>query len=222
MKRFEGIILHAVPYGETNRIVTLFTKEAGVIAAIVYRATTKKAVPGATDPLACIELVATEGKGDLYSCRDISVIRQHLPLRKRLSSLRAGWAMAQLLRKSQLPHKPAPQLYALLEGYLEQIPSFSSPEVLVQSFYLKLLRHEGHLEVSDGCSSCSSPLTECFVGHGECFCRSHAPPQAIPFLENELPIIRKLAYSRQYSELASLPFNPNLNSKVAQLTELLV
>lgn len=217
MQRLKGIILHSIPFKEHDRIVTLFTLELGLIAAMIYRATVKRATPGATDPLTCVEVMAAEGKGELYSCRDITIVSQNLKLRNRLSSLRAGSSIVQVLRRTQLPYKPAPLLYSLLEGYLAHIPAFENPEVLVQSFQLKLLRHEGHLEIGEGCSICGKSLQGGFITEGECFCRVHAPPGSISFSSEELDMVKRLTYSRDYKELMSIPFAPTLTKKIELL-----
>ncbi|MBO1913628.1 recombination protein O N-terminal domain-containing protein, partial [Microvirga sp. 3-52] len=34
LNKWEGIVLRSIPYGESNKIVTLFSKEAGKVTAM--------------------------------------------------------------------------------------------------------------------------------------------------------------------------------------------
>lgn len=217
MDRHEAIILHALPYQEYDKILTLFTREAGIVKAIAYRAAVKKAIPGATDPLTRIEIHLKEGKSELFKCGDITVLSQHLKLREKLDRLKTACALAQAIQQSQLPNKPAPLLYSLFLSYLEQIPTFQNLPILIDSFYLKLLRHEGHLHIEPRCSACKEPITHGFIAKGESLCPAHAPPQAIQMSLAELKNIYDLAHAQSYRDLENHPASPALSAKIYDL-----
>jgi DNA repair protein RecO (recombination protein O) len=218
-ERHEAIILHALPYQEYDKILTLFSREGGVIKAIVQRATAKKAIAGATDPLTRVEIMLKPGKNDLFKCGDITVLSQYLKLREQLDRLKAACAIAQIIQQSQMPQKPTPILYSLLASYLEQIPSLKNLTALVDSFYLKLLRHDGSLLIEPHCSTCKAPLTDGFLAKGESLCHNHAPPHAIAMSLMELKTIHDLTHAKTYTEIENLNVSKNLSLKIKELID---
>lgn len=207
--------MHALPYRDEDKILTLFSKDAGILKAVVYRSAFKKNSPGATDPLTRIEIMLAEGRGELFKAGDITILSQNLKLRDRLDRLRAACAMATIIMQSQLPHKPAPMLYSLFISYLEQIPTFKNIPLLVDSFYIKLLRHDGLLHAQPQCSLCQDEPS--FLAKGESLCASHAPSDAIPFTVMELKAIHDLAYAQSYRFLENQTISPALSLKINEL-----
>lgn len=220
IQRYEAIILHALPYRDADKILTLFTQELGVVKCVVYRTSAKKLSAGATDPLTCIEIMLSEGRGDLFKAGDISILSHNLGLRTSLDRLKAACAITQAIQESQMLQKPSPLLYALFKGYLERIPTIKNLPALVNSFYLKLMRHEGHLHSQPHCSACQTLLNEGFLWKGESLCREHAPPSAILFSSEEFQAIHWLAHLEKYSNLEAIPITQSLKAKIEDLLQL--
>lgn len=216
-QRTEGIILQAINFQDYDQILTVFSREEGMLKFIFKGANSPKRTKGAvTSPLTRAEFVYTKGKGDLYNCREVSIINQYLSLRQNLTYLEAACDLVLTLQKTQLTHKPAPDLYALLVSYLEKIPVTKDPRVLSASFRLKLLRHEGLYGFEEGCTACQTPLSTFYIARGETFCKMHAPPKAIVFDKEEAAIITHLAFSRSLSQLVGMEMTPLLNDKIKQ------
>ncbi len=146
MIKTEGIVLHSFDFKENQKIVTLFTEDAGKICLIM---TKKTGNLGLTTPFSKGEYIYTKGKSDLYRFYDGTVLDNHILLRSSLVHLQAAGELTNAILRSQMPTKPAPLLYALLKTYLFQIPGFPDPTPLLCSFYLKLLKHEGILNLDD-------------------------------------------------------------------------
>ncbi|CCB89786.1 DNA repair protein RecO [Simkania negevensis] len=143
----EGIVLKSFAYKETERILHLFTHDQGIIHLIVKHLSPKKPQRiNLSTPLCRGQYVYRKGKSDLYTLLDGSILNLHLPLRQSLKQLTIGGKMLQAIHDTQLPEKPAPQLYNLLAAYLKNLPL--SPENLWASFQLKLLKHEGLISFS--------------------------------------------------------------------------
>jgi len=138
----EGIVLKSYAFKETERILHLFTPDQGIIHLIVKHLSPKKPqrVNLAT-PLCQGQYLYRQGKSDLYSFIDGSILDMHLPLRQSLEKLTIGGKMLQAIHDSQMPEKPAPKLYQLLSAYLKKLPL--APVAIWTSFQLKLLKHEG-------------------------------------------------------------------------------
>lgn len=213
--RTEGIILHAFKFKDFDQIITLFAPEEGVIKLVVKGAFSSKNGKGTlTAPLSHTEVVYTKGQSELYSCREISMLNQHLSLRGNIALLEAAFDLIQATFDSQMLHKPAPDLYRLLVSYLGKLPAFSQPNTLSASYRLKILRHEGLLAVKSTCSTCGIELQHLFISEGESYCRGHAQAYSIEFQPEESSLLEKLAYCKTFSEIDNLVVVPEFGQKI--------
>lgn len=216
--RIEGLIIQSVKFQDFDQILEIFTTHSGILKLIVKGAFSKKQGKGAmTSPLVRAEFIYLPRKGEIHACREISLLNSHLKLRERLEVLEASIEMLKAIHETQLPNKPAPDLYQLLIRYLEKMPLVSDPYALAASFRLKLLRHEGFLGLSNQCTSCGIPLSTLHIVEGESFCRSHAPHHHLEFDKDEAPLLFHLALCRSFTELSKTQVNPEFRHKVLQL-----
>lgn len=183
----EGIVLRSIPFKDHDRILTLFTKEAGLISLMVKRVKRHTAV---ATPFCQAEYLYTKSKSDLYRFHDATVLDDHLPLREKLQNLQAGGHIGHAILHSQLPGKPAPKLYQLLVACLKQIPHFPNPHNLVTSFQLKLLTHEGVVSWED----------------------PSLFPIALP--KEEWNLLYELAHLRSFQKMREVPVYEGLSSKI--------
>ncbi len=145
--RVEGLIIREIPFQDYDRILSLFTPTEGLIKLFVKGSgRVKEGNSHRTAPLNIVEVVYTQGRTELYPCREITVINNQLQLRKNLSVLESACDMLQTILSTQLPGKSAPELYQLLLIYLRKLPEVGNPNILSTSFRLKTLRYEGLLD----------------------------------------------------------------------------
>ena len=137
----EAITLRSISIQDPKKIVTVFSKQLGLISLVV--STSKAKNRSICEPFCKAELILTPKKKDLFLLYDSSIQDLHLPLRNKLCYLQTAFSMVKALLSSQLPEKPSPFLYALLEKSLQNTPSFPDQNTLLACFYLKLLSHEG-------------------------------------------------------------------------------
>ncbi len=140
----EGVVLKSLLFKENHRIVTLFTKQSGLISFIAKRVKSPEKMALLT-PLSQIEVICEKKQSDLYLLQDATLISDHLFLREKWDYLETAGKMGSLLLQSQMAGKPAPLLYALFTACLKQLPLFEEPITLLLLFHLKLLTHEGVL-----------------------------------------------------------------------------
>lgn len=204
----EGVILHALNFGDYDQILTLFTADYGLIKLMVKRALAKKGGQGAlTTPLTRVEFIMAKGRSDLFLCRELSLVNQHLQLRNSWESLSAAGDMVQALQATQLQLKPAPLIYALFTCYLDNLPSSSAPDALAASFRLKILRHEGLFGPTPACCHCNVALVEQSIATGQSYCREHAPAEAVHFSGAESETLILLTYGRSFAVLTASPLS---------------
>ena len=218
--RAEGVVLHAFPFKDYDQIITIFTKEMGLVKLFVKGGRSRrKSLHASLEPLTCAEFVFRIGKGDLYSCKEITPIDLHLPLRQSLTALQQGCALLMAVQRSQMPGKASPMLYALLRKYLNRMSFMRQPEVLVSSFLLKLLRHEGLMHLTHQCATCSRDLRERAVIGGESFCKEHAPISSWLISDKEAEIVHRLFESRSMQELEQLTLGEEMHRQIGLLFE---
>jgi DNA repair protein RecO len=198
----EGIILNTLPFQDYHQILTVFSKELGMIKLIVKYALRGKG--RGSDPLTQAEFVLHQKSSELFQCKEISPIDHFLPIRQSILHLEAACALLHALKTSQFPHKPALKLYELLSIYLKMVPSFDNPHLLAASFRLKILRYEGLIAFN--------PLETEFQ-----------PPIEYPLFDSfEYQTILVLALSRSTVFLERLMLTPTLQKKIEILFETLI
>ncbi|MGR3973025.1 MAG: DNA repair protein RecO [Candidatus Rhabdochlamydia sp.] len=146
----EGIILKTIPYQEKKSIVTLLTKDHGIISLFVRQ---EKSFKGHSliNTFSHIDLVYQKIKtSECFALKEGTMIESHYFLRETWSRLEAAGKMSAAILFTQFPGKSSPLLYHLLLACFKQLPHFKSSLTLVTLFYLKLLTYEGVLSWEDG------------------------------------------------------------------------
>jgi DNA repair protein RecO (recombination protein O) len=214
-EKTEGIVLRAFDYKDRQKIVTLFTLEAGMISLIMKGFSRKNyRMLSLSTPLSRVEVHFKRGKSDLFRYIDGTVLDEHLELRKQLDFLQTAGSLAQTILQSQLPGKSAPSLYQLFRSYLKQVPTFSHPQLLLVSFHLKLLRHEGLLALSEQCSLCSKTPARRLL-QGESICSSHSSLAGTEFSTDEWALLNLLESASSFSVLRTLSLPPHFPQLIA-------
>lgn len=186
----EGIILHKIPYRNHDEIITVFTKDYGLIKLMVHGARSSKNSVGAnTETLALTEFVFQTGSGDIWNHKESRLLNSQHELRKSLAVLQAAGDLVQAILHTQDLHHPSPGLYQLFLAFLKKLPEVDAPGVLTASFRLKLLKHEGVL----------------------------SEERVQEWSESELDIVRFLTHSRSLNELASLSLPAEVLERIKAL-----
>ncbi len=171
-----GLLLQAIPYLGQKKILKVFTPEQGLISLFANK--TKLA------PFCLAEWVYKKNQKEIHPLQDATLLDPFLHLREDYDILIAAGAIAQDLLKTQMPGKKAPELFDLALLYLRKL--LGSPKMLVASFRLKILLHEGLL--------------------------SNEPDPA--FSSSEWEQVHTLAFSRKLSIIQSLAAAPQSKIKL--------
>lgn len=216
IEKTQGITLQSIAYKERQRIISVFTKEQGIISLIIKGISEKKtSFISLTTPFCLADIIYRKGRSDIYLLQDATIIDENLLLRKDLSYINSAYILAKAILDSQMPHKKACSLYALLETYLKKIPFTNSQDGLITSFLLKLLKHEGLIKLSRRCNHCENMATIIFKG--ECLCPSHASMHAHDFTRDEFISLEELSNVKSFSEIDNIACNASLKEKTLNL-----
>jgi DNA repair protein RecO len=205
-----GILLQAIPYLGSGRILKVFTRDAGLMTLMAKKPSLK-----GFSPFCIAEWVYKKGQKEIHTLIDGGLMDSLLCLRESYAALTAAGSMAQDLLRSQMAAKHSPDLYNLLCSYFTKLGAFENPLILQQSFRLKLLIHEGLLSFQTGCAICGQEASS--VAQGESVCPSHTAHLSIGFSPLEWKTLLRLAYSIQFSQLREIEPLPSLEEKLTSL-----
>lgn len=210
-KKIQGIVLRKTPYKEKSSILTLFTKEKGVLSLFVKNSTKKQHI--LFSPLTEAEFVYQSKNQKYCSFQDGSIIDLHYFLRSHLESLEAASKMVKIILQTQLPGNKTPALYTLFSLYLKNVTL--NPSSIVSSFLLKLMHHEGNLALNAHCCRCSEKALGLF--QGESFCTKHLPSSGSLFSKDEWEILQVLVTVRKFEPLKALLLSKSLETRLEKL-----
>jgi DNA repair protein RecO (recombination protein O) len=160
LEKLQAFVLSNSDYGESDRIVSLFTLEHGRIRGFARGARNSRRRFGpALETFARIDLQLNHKEG-LSSLRSADVITLYPGIRAALGAIAQGLYACELVECLTPEGQPLPRLYRLLAAYLERLDSGQSRTADRRMFEINLLNILGYRPSLGGCSRCGSPFGE--------------------------------------------------------------
>jgi DNA repair protein RecO (recombination protein O) len=154
-----AIIIRRLNYSETDKILTLYSRELGRFTAIAKGARkTVSRLSGATELLTCTSFNLATGK-TMDVVTQTEVRESFSALRQDLVRLAHGLYFADLVDHSVEDREPNPVLYDLLITGLHLVQAAPSPELVARWFELQLLGDLGYLPNLYQCAVCHEDVT---------------------------------------------------------------
>src|ERR1700722_2098610 len=211
--QLEAVVLQAILFREYDRILTLFSPQGVLKLFVKGNKRDYLHLAALTSPLTHAEFHYSQGRKDLHRLSEGTILKQNLLIRASYTTLTAAEKMIQALLQSQWPGKPAPKLFYLFSLFLDQIPYPKEYSTLITIFLLKILKHEGVLQL------CTS-LQSAYRFSGERYSQIDAPPGALLFTGEEEELLTELALTRSLSHIdgciLSLEFQKKIEILFAQ------
>ncbi|MBC8104185.1 MAG: DNA repair protein RecO [Cytophagales bacterium] len=153
-----ALVLRRIPLSETDKILTLFTREYGKLSAVAKgsRRTTSR-LSGATEPLMLLRALLAEGMNlDVVTQAEI---RESFPLVRGDFGLflRATYA-CELLDRLTVERDPAPEAFDLLLSTLYVLQRAVDPDAALHAYELQLMAQVGYEPRLDACVRCERDL----------------------------------------------------------------
>lgn len=153
-----ALVLRRIPLGETDKIVTLFTREYGKFNAVAKgaRKTTSR-LSGATEPLTLLRALLAEGMNlDIVTQCEV---RESFPvLRRDLGLILRATYACELLDKLTVERDAAPEAFDLLLSTLYVLQRALDPDAALHAFELQLMAQVGYEPRLDACVRCGRNL----------------------------------------------------------------
>jgi DNA repair protein RecO (recombination protein O) len=157
--RNKGIVLRSIRYGEADRILDLYTQDAGLVSAIAKGIRRTKSRFGARlEPFSCVDFVAYHGR-TLDTVTQAEVLRSFRTVREDLSRFEAAAGMVRSVRALSGGDEADRRVFNLLYNGLGALESREGGfEAVEASFGLKLSILAGYAPQLDACLSCGAEL----------------------------------------------------------------
>jgi DNA repair protein RecO (recombination protein O) len=217
--RSKGIVLRSIRYGEADRILDLYTRDAGLVSVIAKGIRrTKSRFGGRLEPLSCVDFLAYEGR-TLDTITQVEVLRSFHGVRENLESLEAAGGMVANVRAFSGGDEADRRVFNLLYHALDALETRTGGKTSIEAaFSLKLSILAGYTPRLDACISCEKDPEEAAEGDYPYFapslggvlcadCRPAAadsfplPPDALVALRNlTVRPIREVAVEKMLEE----------------------
>lgn len=191
------MVLRWRSYGESDKIATLLTEDAGKLTGIAKGAkNSRRRFANALEPLARVRVQFRQKPGAglafLESCELLAASAPFCePTR-----FAYGSYVAELTDRMTVEEDPAHNLYALLDQALEAIEHGPATTAFLRGFELQLLAGAGFEPQLDGCHRCQQPWRDdqpawVAIHHGTLACETcrDAEDAAVPVAAN---VVRRL------------------------------
>ncbi len=154
-----ALVLRVVDFSETSCVVTLFTREFGKVRALAKGARRLKGpFESALDLLAqCRIVFLRKSSESLDLLTEAKLERRFRAADRDLSSLYAGYYVAELLNELTDDADPHPELFDVAVETLAALATGGAPvAALILRFEMMALRLLGHLPSLDACVDCGA------------------------------------------------------------------
>ena len=154
------VVMRTVDYGESDRVVALFTEERGKVSAFARRArASRRRFGGALEPFTLLRAEARERRGaELLSLESVAVLRGFGGIRADLARIACASYACELARELIREAEPNPALLALLVDYLGRLDGAAARPVGLRAYELAALQAAGLRPRFAGCASCGAAL----------------------------------------------------------------
>lgn len=156
--KLSGFVLRARSWGETDKLVTLFTKERGKLSSVVRGARKPQSHwGGAFEPLTLLDLLVYEKK-ERYTLTQCQITKSFHLLRQDTKASSTSYQIIELLENLIMEEDPNPQLFNEVEEAFTALEEGAPSLPLFNSFRLKLLTLLGFWPKLDACASCGKKV----------------------------------------------------------------
>lgn len=190
LEKLEGIVLKTQDYGETHKIVTIFSKRIGKFTALARGAKkTKSRMAAVTQPFIHGEFFVYLNKG-LSTIQQGEVINSNRAVREDILKTAFTAYIVELTDKLVDPDEPDYPLYEQLIKTISWIAEHDDADIPIMMYELKLYRKGGFAPTVDRCINCgrTDDLTSFSIAEGGLLCN-----RCITIDQHAIPLAKSVA-----------------------------
>lgn len=154
----DAIILGAIDYGESDRIVTFYSRELGKINGIAKgaRRSKRRFVGNLDTPSHTRLLIFKDDRRELARIDDGTLVEGFSGIKGDIDRFGEACYMIELLRELTPEALPIEGLFETVLAFLQFLQLGDRPELTLRFFEIKLLTLLGYMPHLDGCVGCDS------------------------------------------------------------------
>jgi DNA repair protein RecO (recombination protein O) len=158
--KLTAVVLRTVDYGESDRVVTLFSRERGRLSAFARGArASKRRFGGVLEPFTLVSAELRErSNAGLLTLDSASAERAFGGIRSDLTRIACAGYACELVRELLHDAEPYPDLFSLLVDLLSRLDAAPAHAAAMRAFQLGALRTAGLMPRLDGCTRCGRPV----------------------------------------------------------------
>lgn len=155
-----AVILRCRDYGDTDRIVVLYTRDHGKLSGIAKGAKkSRKRFANVLEPFTCAQfLFSKRGRDSLALLENCDPISHYEAIRNDLEKTLLASYLVDLIEQFTAEGKKNDDLYELLVVFLSLIEEGNTSESLIRFFEIRLLKILGYEPLLDSCIVCKTPV----------------------------------------------------------------
>jgi len=161
-KRTHALILKRLAYGDSDWIVTMFSRDVGRMGGIAkFARSSRRRFGGALETGTLVDMKYVERNGaELVRIDQADVLRPINGVLKSLARISAMTRALELALTFLQERQPSPEKFDMLEGYLSRL-NLRDPGVWdILSFEFRWISHCGFMPKLSGCAHCERDLSE--------------------------------------------------------------
>ncbi|WP_213818414.1 DNA repair protein RecO [Garciella nitratireducens] len=157
-----GIVIRQVNFGESNKMVTVLTRDKGKIQAVARGARkTKNSLMPATQLFCYSNFIFYQGKSMIY-INQVELREAFYNLRVNLEKLTYASYLLELVNTITQENEKEEKIFLLLAHTLKHMAYSSdiNDDLITLAFQIKLIAMSGYAPHLNDCVSCGNPLSE--------------------------------------------------------------
>jgi DNA repair protein RecO (recombination protein O) len=153
----DAIVIRTREYGESDRLITLFSREKGKLEAVAKGVRKPKSSQrGGTQLFTYADFLLYRGK-NLDTVNQVQAKESFVHLWNDFDRTIAASCMVELLDVATTREQPEPELFFLTLSFLFWLKELD-PYIAQAAYALRLMHIQGYLPVLDHCQECGKPL----------------------------------------------------------------
>lgn len=198
LKKVEGIVIRTNDYGESNKVITLYTRELGKVGIMSRGAKKPRSRLAAGSQLFMYGIFLYHQGSGLGTLTQADIIDSFRDVRNDLFTAAYAMYMIELTDKLTEEHQTNPYLFQLLYQMLHNLNEGVDAEVLMRIFEVKMLAVAGIKPELNECVSCNrTEMPHSFsIKEAGFLCKncSHQDEHAYPLSAHTARLLRLFYY----------------------------
>lgn len=154
LHKVEGLVIRTNDYGETNKIVTIFTRENGKVAIMARGAKRPKSRFASSAQLFMYGIFVYQRSTGIGTLNSADIIDSFRELRSDLKLTAHGAYIVELLDRLTEDHERNPYLFEMVYQTMVHLNEGMDPDIITRIYETKMLEVAGVSPVLSRCSLC--------------------------------------------------------------------